>query len=128
MDRVEVLHVANIDIDPADVVEGSARGFDGTFQVFANLSGLHADVAQPSDSAVDTPCRHSGDEHKPSRRLDHCGMREDAARLPQLGTRDLALRHAVFPSSIVAAPAPSSASTEIGRASCRGRAWMSAYD
>src|SRR5262245_11645977 len=106
MDRVEVLHVADIDIDPADVVEGSARGLDGAFQVFADLSGLRGDIAQAGDAAVHTPCCHSGDEHEPSGRLDHCGMREDAARLPQLGTRDLALRHAVFPSSIVAAPAP----------------------
>src|SRR5262245_50866231 len=93
MDRVEVLHVADIDINPADVVRGSAGGLDRAFQVFAHLSRLRADITHTRDAAINAPCRHSGDEQQPSRRLNRSGVREDTARLTQLWTCDLGLGH-----------------------------------
>src|SRR5580658_9776105 len=38
VDRVEVLHVADIDIDAADIVHGAAGLFDGGLQILAHLA------------------------------------------------------------------------------------------
>ena len=46
-----VLHVADVDIDAADVLQRAARGLHGGFQVLADLAGLCLDVAAADDLA-----------------------------------------------------------------------------
>jgi hypothetical protein len=64
IDSVEVLHVADMHVDAANVVKRSARSFDRGFQVLANLPGLFGDIANAGNAAVEASGRHSGQEHK----------------------------------------------------------------
>src|SRR5204863_4013604 len=93
MDSLELLHVADIDIDPADVVHRAARGFDRGFDVLADLPGLGLDIADSGDRAVGPARGHPGDEDEPAPRLDRGRVRKDAARLAQFVGTDLLLRH-----------------------------------
>ena len=52
MDAIEVLHVANIDIDPADTVHCPAGLLYSGFDVLADLSGLRFDIANAGNAAV----------------------------------------------------------------------------
>src|SRR5262249_7208157 len=45
VDLLEVLHVADVDVDPADVVHAAAGLLDRGLQVFADLAGLRSPVA-----------------------------------------------------------------------------------
>src|SRR5215471_818221 len=49
---VEVLHVAHVDVDPADVVEGAAGLLYCGFKILADLARLRLDVAYSGDGAV----------------------------------------------------------------------------
>jgi hypothetical protein len=49
VDPVKMLHVADIDIDAADVVERAARGLDGALEIFTDLAGLRLDIADACD-------------------------------------------------------------------------------
>src|SRR5262249_57969837 len=89
VDRVEVLHVAHVDVDAADVVHGAAGGLDGRLDVLAHLPGLLRDVADARDAAVGPPRRHAGDEYQAALRLDRGGVGEHAARLAQLWAGNL---------------------------------------
>ena len=44
---VEVLHVAHVDVDTADIRHGSAGLLDRCLEVFADLPGLLCDIADP---------------------------------------------------------------------------------
>ena len=52
VDLLEVLHVAHVDVDAADVVHGAAGRLDRGLDVLANLLGLRLDVADAGDGAV----------------------------------------------------------------------------
>src|SRR5262249_9401383 len=64
MNEVEVLHVAHVNVDPADVVEGAARLLDRRLQVLAHLARLRLDVADARDGAIGAARGHAGDEHQ----------------------------------------------------------------
>src|SRR5688572_26184992 len=97
VDRLEVLHVAHIDVDAADMIERAACGLDRGLDVLANLPGLHGDVADSGDQTVRAARRHAGDEDQPALRLDHGGLREVADRLAQLVARYFKLGHVLTP-------------------------------
>src|SRR5579862_1745738 len=52
MNDVEMLHVANVDINAADVIERAARLFHRRLHVVAHLARLDFDIAQAGDRAV----------------------------------------------------------------------------
>ncbi len=52
VDRGELLHVADVDVDPADVVHRAAGRLDRGLEVLADLAGLRLDVADPGHRAV----------------------------------------------------------------------------
>jgi hypothetical protein len=62
MDCVEVLHIADVDINAADIVHGSASGFDCGLEIFADLAGLRFDVADPRNRSIGLARGHSGNE------------------------------------------------------------------
>src|SRR5262249_4420780 len=96
VDRVEVLHVAHIDVDAHDVVEGAAGLLDRGFQVLADLAGLRLDIADAGDAALGAARRHAGEEHEPTARLGHDGVRKMPARLAQFARYDLLLHDGAF--------------------------------
>src|SRR5262245_60981227 len=51
MDGVEVLHVAHINVDAADVVERAAGAFDRRLHVLTHLARLLGDVADAGNAA-----------------------------------------------------------------------------
>ena len=89
VDQVEVLHVADIDVDAADVVERAAGLLDGRLEVLADLPGLRFDVADAGDRAVGAARRHARDEHQGAARRDRGGVREMSAGLADLAGDDL---------------------------------------
>ena len=48
MDFLEVLHVAHVDVDAADIVKRAACRLHRRLDVLADLSGLRRDVADPA--------------------------------------------------------------------------------
>src|SRR5438067_930655 len=94
VDLLEMLHVAHVNVDPADVVHAAARLLDRRLEILADLARLRLDVADPGNGAVGAPRGHAGDEDQPPARLDHRGMREMAARLADFRRTDLLLGHA----------------------------------
>ena len=93
VDLLEVLHVAHVDVDPADVVHGAAGRLDGSLHVLADLMGLRLDVADAGDGAVRPPRRHAGDEHDPAPRLGHGRLGKMAVRLADFLGADLLFGH-----------------------------------
>ena len=83
-----MLHIAHMDIDPADVGERAAGGLDRGFDVLADLASLRLDIADAGDAAVGAARHHAGDEHQPAARLDDDPLREMAARLGESGRDD----------------------------------------
>src|SRR5215831_12457352 len=71
MNLLEMLHVADIDVDAADVVHGAARLLDRGLQIFADLPGLRFDVADAGDRPIRATRGHAGNEHDAAARLDH---------------------------------------------------------
>src|SRR5262245_24278440 len=71
VDGVEVLHVAHVDIDPADVVHAAAGLLDRRLEVLADLPRLRFDIADAGDAAVGPPGGHAGDEDQPAAGLDY---------------------------------------------------------
>jgi hypothetical protein len=57
-----MLHVAHVDVDPADVVDAAAGFLDRRLEVLADLPRLRLDVADAGNRAVGPPRRHAGDE------------------------------------------------------------------
>ena len=84
VDLVEVLHVAHVDVDPADVVHGAAGLLDRGLEVLADLPRLRLDIADAGNRAVGPPRRHAGNEHQAAARLDHGRVGEMPARLADL--------------------------------------------
>src|SRR4029453_18783117 len=97
VDLLEVLHVADVDVDPADVVHAAAGLLARGLQVFADLAGLRFDVADARDRAIRLPRSHAGDENDAAARLDHGRMGKMAGRLTDFGRGDLLLGHACAP-------------------------------
>src|SRR5262249_6782538 len=95
VDRIEVLHVAHVDVDPADVVHAAAGFLDRRLEVLADLPRLRFDITDARDAAVGPPRGHAGDEHQPAARLDHGGVGKVAGRLADLRRGNLLLRHAL---------------------------------
>src|SRR5262249_51291299 len=88
MNQVEVLHVAHVNVDPADVVEGAAGLLDRGLEVLADLARLRLDVADTGDAAVGPARGHARNEHKFARgNADR--VREMTARLANLFGDDL---------------------------------------
>jgi len=81
VNAIEVLHVAHIDIDPADVVHGPAGLLNGGFDVFADLSGLRLDIADAGNAAVGATRSHAGNENQPAARFGRDGLRKMSAGL-----------------------------------------------
>src|SRR5215831_17272682 len=100
-----MLHVAHINVDPADVIHGAARGLDSGLEVLADLAGLRFDVAYARDGAVGASRCHAGDEYQPAARLDHRGLRKMAARPADFRRHDLLLGHGFLVSGVTARPA-----------------------
>ena len=88
-----MLHVAHVDVDPADVVHGAAGLFDRGLDVFADLPRLRLDIADAGDGAVGTARRHAGDEDEAAARGHHGGVGKVPARLAEFWRNDLGLRH-----------------------------------
>src|SRR5262245_20073420 len=93
MDRLEVFHVADVDVDAADIIHGAAGGFDRGFKIFADLAGLSFDVADTGNRPVCPSRSHSGNEDQTASGLHHCCLGEMAAWLPNPVAADLLLRH-----------------------------------
>src|SRR3954471_10669791 len=104
VDRVEVLHVAYIYVDAADVVQAAAGRFHGALQVLAYLARLRLDVADAGDGPVGAARGHAGEEHDPALRLDLDRLREVTAWSAQLGAPDLSFAHYSRPSTPTFAP------------------------
>src|SRR5687768_17141613 len=94
VDLVEVLDVAHVDVDAADVVHGAAGGLDRSLEVLAHLAGLPLDVADRSDGAVGAPRGHAGDEDQLALGVGLDRLREVPHRLAHVVGTDLAFRHA----------------------------------
>src|SRR5450759_1396825 len=62
VDRLEVLHVADVHVDAANVVERAAGGLDRSLHVLANLPGLFGDISDAGNAAVSPASRHAGYE------------------------------------------------------------------
>src|SRR5258706_4517248 len=88
VDLVEVLHVAHIDVDAADVVQRAAGGLDRGFQVLAHLARLRLDVADAGDGPIRAPRGHAGDEHQLAPGLDLDRLRKVARGLADLVAGD----------------------------------------
>src|SRR5579862_7805152 len=88
-----MLHVAHIDVDPADIVHGTAGLFDRGLDVVADLPRLRLDIADAGDAAVGAPRGHAGDEDEAAARGHHGGVGKMPARLAKLWRDDLGLRH-----------------------------------
>src|SRR5215831_5582314 len=97
VDLLEMLHVADVDVDAADVVHAAAGLFDRGLQILADLPGLRFDVADPRDRAIRPPRGHAGDENDETACLDHGRMGKMAGRLADFRRRDLLLGHALAP-------------------------------
>src|SRR5262249_58958343 len=89
MDLLEVLHVADVDVDPADVVHAAASLLDRGLQILADLAGLRFDVADACDRAVGPPPGHAGNEDDAAARRDPRRLREMARRLADFFRADL---------------------------------------
>src|SRR5262249_9785019 len=96
VDLIEVLHVADEDIDATDVVEVAAGLFDRGLYVLTDLARLRFNIANPGDGPVGAPGRHAGDEYKAAARLDHGRVRKMAARLAEFWWNNLHFRHRAF--------------------------------
>ena len=81
MDAIEVLHVANVDIDPADIVHCPAGLLYSGFDVLADLSGLRLDIANAGNAAVGATRGHAGNKNQSAARFDHSGLGEMSAWL-----------------------------------------------
>src|SRR5215211_6492827 len=97
VDRLEVLHVADVNVDTTHVAERASGSFHRRLDILADLARLLRDVADTGDAAVRLARRHPRNEDQLSRRFDHGRMGEDAARLPQFRAGDLGLSHCLFP-------------------------------
>src|SRR5262249_11002946 len=93
MDCVEVFHIADVDIDAADVVDGAAGGLDSGLEILADLAGLGFDVADTGNRSVGPSRGPSRNEDQTASGLHHCCLREMAAWLPDPVATDLLLRH-----------------------------------
>src|SRR4051794_5291503 len=58
VDLVEMLHVADVDIDRADIVHRAAGLLDRGLEILADLPRLHLDIADAGNRAVGPPRRH----------------------------------------------------------------------
>src|SRR5690348_9733477 len=92
-----MLHVADKDIDAADIVHRAARGLDSGFQILANLPRLGLGIADADNGAVLAARQHAGDEEDAPLRLHHRRLREMAARACDPVGRDLLLGHVSLP-------------------------------
>jgi hypothetical protein len=101
VDGIEVLHVAHVDVDPADVVHVAASLLDRRLEILADLARLRFDITDAGDAAVGPSRRHAGDEDHPAARLDHGRVREMAGRLADLRRGNLLLRHAFSPPALL---------------------------
>jgi hypothetical protein len=74
MDGRQVLHIAHVDIDAADIGERATSRFDSRLDVLANLARLRLDIANARDRSVWPLRDHARDEHELSGRLyrDRC--------------------------------------------------------
>src|SRR5476651_2380075 len=89
VDSLKVLHVADVDVDATNVVESSARGFNGGLHVLANLPGLFGDISDAGNAAIGPASRQARYEYKSAGRLDRGCVGENAIRLPEFRTRNL---------------------------------------
>src|SRR5262249_51778826 len=83
VDLIEVLHVANKNIDATDVVEAAAGLFDRGLYVLKDPARLRFDIANPGNGPIGAPRRHAGDEYEAAARLDHSRVRKMTARLAE---------------------------------------------
>jgi hypothetical protein len=79
-----MLHVADVDVNAADVVHAAAGLLDRGLQIFADLAGLRFDIADARDRAIRPPRGHAGNENDAAARLDHGRMGKMAGRLADL--------------------------------------------
>ena len=92
-----MLHVADVNVDPANVVHAAAGLLDRRLEVLADLPRLRFDIADAGDAAVGAPRGHAGDEHEAPARFDHGGLGKMPARLADFRGGNLFLRHAFAP-------------------------------
>src|SRR5262249_3450532 len=97
VDVLEMLHVADVDVDAADVVHAAAGLLDRGLQILADLARLRFDVADAGDRAIGPPRGHTGNEEDAAARLDHGRVGKMAGRLADFRRRDLLLGHARAP-------------------------------
>ena len=90
VDALAVADVAQIDVDPADVVERPARGLERSFEVLAHLACLLLHVADATAS-VRAARRHPGHEHQHTP-----GWRRDRLRSARSARRGLLERICCF--------------------------------
>jgi hypothetical protein len=82
MNGLKVLHIADIHINPAYVVERATSGFNGRLYVLADLASLFSDISDAGNAAVGSARCHAGYEYKTAGRFDRGCVRENAVRLP----------------------------------------------
>src|SRR3984885_11609354 len=80
MNDVEMLHIANVDIDAADVIEGTTRLLHRRFHILAHLARLDLDIAETGNRAVWHARRHARNE-------DQLALRGDRGRLGKMAVR-----------------------------------------
>src|SRR5215831_9719900 len=97
VDLLEMLHVADVDVDAADVVHAAAGLLDRGLQILADLARLRFDVADAGDRAIGPPRGHAGNEDDAAARLDHGRVGKMAGRLADFRRCDLLLGHALAP-------------------------------
>src|SRR5690242_16181725 len=97
MDGRQVLHIAHVDIDAADIGERATSGFDSRLDVLANLARLRLDIANARDRSVGPLRDHARDEHELSGRLYRDRLCEMSARLRCLVGHDRLSCHDLLP-------------------------------
>src|SRR5262249_24954474 len=97
VDLLEMLHVADVDVDAADVVHAAGGLFDRRLQILAHLTGLRFDIADAGNRSVCPARGHAGNEYQPPARLDPRRMGKVTGWLADLRRGDLLLGHAFAP-------------------------------
>lgn len=64
VDGVKMLHVPDVDVNPAYVCHGAAGFLDGRFQVFTSLACLGLGIADPGHGPGRRVRRHAGYENQ----------------------------------------------------------------
>jgi hypothetical protein len=72
MNRVEMLHVPDKNIDTANVIQRAAGAFNSGLNILAYLPSLYFDVANPGDRAIGSARSHPGDKDQPPSGFGYC--------------------------------------------------------